>query len=273
MSGAEQGIAEVNSHNQVSEAIPTSRNQTPIPGIQSIGAVPAYSPVQNGNDQGGTALQNGTDPFVPFEIPAQDNIRAKWFLEGNNCAKPKQIDPGRVGVMVNGAVNSIYFKRPSLDSSSKSSAELDTSQLSPMENSLKKRKSLSDSLLCTVPQDGETQQSSCLSNGPSTEGGNVNNGHYVDAAKDKLSPRIDRKQNYSKQNGSPFSHKKPASNNGPCCKHSDEDINNQRNRTTTHPCYDPVELPPKRRRNAACTVALISPGDRSGSDDFLETKI
>ena len=254
------------------EAIPTSRNQTPIPGKQSIGAVPAYSPVQNGDDQGGTALQNGTDPFVPFEIPAKDNIRAKWILEGDNCAKPKQSDTGGVAVMVNGAVNSTYFKRPSLDSSSKSSAELDTSQLSPIENPLKKRKSLSDSLLCTVPQDGETEQSSCLSNGPSTEGGNVNNGQYVDTAKDTLSLRIDRKQNYAKQNGSPFSHKKPASNNGPCCKHSNEGINIQRNRTTTHPCYDPVELP-KRRRNAACTVAVISAGDRSGSDDFLETKI
>ena len=272
LTGAEQSTAELNSNKQVPVASPTSRNQTPIPGIQPIGAVPAYSPVQNGDDQGGTALQNETDPFVPFESPAKDNIRAKWFLEGNNCAKPKQSDTGGVAVMVNGAVNSTYFKRPSLDSSSKSSADLDTNQLSPMESPLKKRKSLSDSLLCTVPQDGEKQQNSCLPNGPSTESGNVNNGQNVDAAKDKLSPRIDRKQNYSKQNGSPFSHKKPGSSNGPCCKHSDEDINNQRNRTTTHPCYDPVELP-KRRRNAACTVAIISPGDRSGSDDFLETKI
>lgn len=274
-SGAEQSTAELNSNDQVPEAIPASRNQTPIQGMQPVGAVPAHSPVQSGDDQGGMALQNETDPFVPYGSPGKGNIRTKWFLEGNNCTKPKQSNPGgggSGGVMVNGAVNSTYFKRPSLDSSSKSSAELDTSQLSPLEYPLKKRKSLSDSLLCTVPQGGEKLPSSCLPNGPSTENGNVNNGQYIDAPKDKLSPRTDRKPNYSKQNGSPFSHKKPASGNGPCCKHSDEDINNQRNRTTTHPCYDPVELP-KRRRNAACTVAILSPGDRSGSDDFLETKI
>ena len=270
--GAEQSTVELNSNDQVPKAITTSRNQTPIPAIQPMGALPVNSPVQNGDDQGGTALQNETDTFIPLESPAKDNIRAKWFLEGNSCAKPKQSVTGGMGVMVNGAVNSTYFKRPSLDSSSKSSSELDSNQLSPMENPLKKRKSLSDSLLCTVPQDGEKQHSSCLPNGPSTESGIVNNAQHVDAAKDELSPRIDRKQNYSKQNGSPFSHKKPACNNGQCCKHPDEDINNQRNRTTTHPCYDPVELP-KRRRNAACTVAIISPGDRSGSDDFLETKI
>lgn len=268
LSRAEQGTADVNSNNQVPETIPTPPNQTPIPGMQPIGTV--HSPVQNGEDQADITPQNETDPLAPFRCPAKD-IRTKWFLEGNNCVEPKQNDP-EGGVMVNGAVNSTCFKRPSLDSSSKSSEELDSTHLSPMEYPLKKRKSLSDSLLCTVPQDGEKLQSSHLPNGTSTEGGNVNNGQYIDAAKDKLSPSIERKQNFSKQNGSPFSHKKPSSSNGPCCKHSDEDINNQRNRTTTHPCYDPVELP-KRRRNAACTVAILSPGDRSGSDDFLETKI
>ena len=263
LSGAEQSTPELNRNQQVPEAILTSPNQTPIPGMQTI---------QNGDDQAGITPQNETDSFVPFGCPSKDNIRTKWFIEGNNCANPKQSDPGGGGVMVNGAVNSTYFKRPSLDTSSKSSAELDTGHLSTLEYPLKKRKSLSDSLLCTVPQDGEKLQSSYLPNGHSTEGGNVNNGQYIDAAKDKRSPSIDRKQNYSIQNGSPFSHKKPASGNGSCCKHSDEDMNNQRNRTTTHPCYDPVELP-KRRRNAACTVAILSPGDRSGSDDFLETKI
>ena len=273
LSRPEQGTTELNCNNQVPETTPSSPDQIPIPGMQPIATVRAHSPVQNGDDQGGITTPNETDPFVPFGFPSKkDNIRTKWFLEGDNCAKPKQSNSGGVGVMVNGSVNSTYFKRPSLDTSIKSSEELDTSQLSPMEYHLKKRKSLSDSLLCTVPQDGEKLKSSCLPNGPSTEGENVNSGEYIDTEKDKLSPRIDKKQNYSKQNGSPFAHKKPASGNGPCCKHSDEDINNQRNRTTTHPCYDPLELP-KRRRNAACTVAILSHGDRSGSDDFLETKI
>jgi len=259
----EQGAAELNSNSQVSEEIPASPNQTPIPGRQ---------PMQNGDDQAGITPKNETYPLVPSGCFSKDNIRAKWFIEGSNCGKPKQSDPGGGEVLVNGAVNSTYFKRPSSDASSKSSAELDTGHLSPQEYTLKKRKSLSDSLLCAVPQEGEKLQSSYLPNGFSTQEGNVNNVQHNDIAKDKLSPSIDRKQNHLKQNGSPFSHKKPATSNGPCCKHSDEDMNNQRNRTSTHPCYDPAELP-KRRRNAACTVAILSPGDRSGSDDFLETKI
>lgn len=263
LSPTEQGAAELNSNSQVSEAIPASPNQTPTPGRQ---------PMQNGEDQAGITPKNETYPLVPSGCLSKDNIRTKWFIEGSNCGKPKQSDPGGGEVLVNGAVNSTYFKRPSSDASSKSSAELDTGHLSSQEYTLKKRKSLSDSLLCAVPQEGEKLQNSYLPNGPSTQEGNVSNGQYNDIAKDKLSPSIDRKQNHLKQNGSLFSHKKPATGNGPCCKHSDEDMNNQRNRTTTHPCYDPVELP-KRRRNAACTVAILSPGDRSGSDDFLETKI
>ena len=141
LSRAEQGTADVNSNNQVLETIPTPPNQTPIPSMQPIGTV--HSPVQNGDDQADITPQNETDPLVPFGCPAND-IRTKWFLEGNNCAKPKQNGPG--AVIVNGAVNSTCFKRPSLDASSKSSEELDGTHLSPMEYPLKKRKSLSGTL-------------------------------------------------------------------------------------------------------------------------------
>lgn len=273
LSQAEQGTAESNNEIRVPGTIPTPPNQESSPSmIQTVD----FSG-QNGDDQSNETLQNDADPLVPVACTEKRNIRAKWFLEGTNCAKPKQNDPGG-NVMVNGDVNSTCFKRPSLDSSDKSSEELNSNHLSPGEYPLKKRKSLSDSLLCTVPQDGGKMKNSDLPNGPSLHRGpsmegNANKGLYIGASKDKLSPSAERKQNFSKQNGSPFSHKKPASSNGPCCKHSDEDINNQRNRTTTHPCYDPLELPTKRRRNAACTVAILSPGDRSGSEDFLETKI
>lgn len=275
LSRAEQGTADINSENRVSQTIPTPPKQESSPGIQPILVVQV--PGQSGDDPANETLQNEEDPLVPCAGTAKQNLRKKWFLEGTNCVKPKQNDPEE-NAMANGDVNSTHCKRPSLDPSDKSSEGFNSNQLSTGEYPLKKRKSLSDSLLCTVPQDsGGHMKNSELPNGPALlrgplTRGNVNTGHDIDSPKDKLSPSIERKQNFSKQNGSPFSHKKQASKNGPCCKHSDEDINNQRNRTSTHPCYDPIELP-KRRRNAACTVAILSPGDRSGSDDFLETKI
>lgn len=275
LSRAEQGTADYNSENRVPDTIPTPPKQESSPGKQPIFMVQA--PGQSGDNPANETLQNEADPLVPRAGTTKQNLRTKWFLEGNNCAKPKKNDP-EGNVMVNGDVNSTYCKTPSLDSSDKSSEGLNSNQLSTGEYPLKKRKSLSDSLLCTVSQDsGGHMKISELSNGPTflrgpLTGENVNKGHNIDSPKSKLSPSHERKQNFSKQNGSPFSHKKQASMNGPCCKHSDEDINNQRNRTSTHPCYDPFELP-KRRRNAACTVAIMSPGDRSGSDDFLETKI
>ena len=266
LSQAEQGTVESNC---VPGAILTPPNQDTSSAMPPI----HMPPEQNGDNQANETPQNEEDPF---KCPAKENIRTKWFLEGTNCAKPKQNGRGEK-VMVNGDVNSTCFKRPSLDYSGKSVEEFNSNHLSTGEYPLKKRKSLSDSLLCTIPQDGGKKPNNDILNGPSLLRGpsteeNANKGQYIDTQEDKLSPSVERKENFSKQNGSPFSHKKPASSNGPCCKHSDEDINNQRNRTTTHPCYDPVELP-KRRRNAACTVAILSPGDRTGSEDFLETKI
>lgn len=265
LSRAEQGTAHAESDSDKcgSETVPTQAetNQESTPVMQRMRM---DSPAQSSDDQLESTLQNEADPL----FPVKENPRTKWFLEGPNCTKPRQNDPGGEA-MVNGDVNSTCFKRPSVDSSDRSSDELNSNHLSLVEYPLKKRKSLSDSLLCTLPQDGGDIYSD-IRNGTPLQN-NVNKAKYIDTPKGKFSPGVERKQNFSKQNGSSFSHKKPASSNGPCCKHSDEDINCQRNRTTTHPCYDPMELP-KRRRNAACTVAILSPDDR-GSEDFLETKI
>lgn len=136
---------------------------------------------------------------------------------------------------------------------------------------MRQQKSLSDSLLCTVQQnDTSTINSDLSAQTPSDQ--NIDREHSLGELQGKLSPSAQRKQNYSKQNGSPLPEKKALFSNGPCCKHSDDELNIQRNRTTTHPCYDPMDLP-KRRRNAACTVAILSPSDRASDNDFLETKI
>lgn len=261
LSRVEQGTAhaEPNNDSHVPETIPVTPLE--VESVQGSGQHPmdtAYSPAHLSSDeQVNNTTQNELDPLVPVLYSGKENIRAKWFLEGTHCKRPRQDDP-EGEVMANGEVKSSCFKRPSVDSGNRSSQESNSNYLFPVKQTLKKRKSLSDSLLCTLPQDDK----------------NIFNGTSMEDDENELNTDaqdIDTKQNFSKQNGSPFSHKKPVSSNGPCYKHSDEDITSHRNRTTTHPCYDPPELP-KKRRNAACTVAILSPGDR-GSEDFLETKI
>lgn len=209
----------------------------------------------------------------PLGRIGKENLRTKWFLQGDNSNGQRETTSP---VIVNGDIGSACSsRRPSLESGKGSSQEINSNQLLPEELPLKNRKSLSDSLLCTVLQnDRQLVQNGDIRNGLSSNQSNqnINREHCAGDPKGKLSPNAERKQNYSKQNGSPFSHKKATYNNGPCCKHSDEELNNQRSRTTTHPCYDPMDLP-KRRRNAACTVAILSPSDRASDNDFLETKI
>lgn len=218
----------------------------------------------------GSPFQAQLDSVNPFGNSEKDNIRTKWFFQGTNSPGPTEKSSP---VMMNGDLGSTCSsKRPSLESEKEASEEINSNQLQPEELPLRKRKSLSDSLLCTVSQNDVPTQNGDLVNGtPSDQ--NIYKARCAGEPKGKCPPNVERKQNYSKQNGSPFSHKKALHNNEPCSKHSDEEINNQRNRTTTHPCYDPSDLPKGRRRNAACTVTILSPKDRASENDFLETKI
>ena len=232
----------------------------------------ARSPVGNQRAEMdiGSPFQAQLDSVNPFGNSEKDNMRTKCFFQGTNSPGPtEKCSP----VMMNGDLgSSCSSKRPSLESEKESSEEINSSQLQPEELPLRKRKSLSDSLLCRVSQNDIPTQNGDLVNGtPSDQ--NVHRVRCAGEPKRKCSPNVERKQNYSKQNGSPFSHKKALHNNEPSSKHSDEEINNQRNRTTTHPCYDPSDLPKGRRRNAACTVTILSPKDRASENDFLETKI
>lgn len=210
-----------------------------------------------------------TDSLDPLGRSEKENDRAKWFVQDtNSMGQKEQASP----FVVNGGIGSTCSsKRPSLASSKGSSEEMDSDQLHTLEIPMRQQKSLSDSLLCTVQQnDTSTINSDLSAQTPSDQ--NIDREHSLGELQGKLSPSAQRKQNYSKQNGSPLPEKKALFSNGPCCKHSDDELNIQRNRTTTHPCYDPMDLP-KRRRNAACTVAILSPSDRASDNDFLETKI
>ena len=218
----------------------------------------------------GCPFQVQLDSVDPFGNSEKDNIRTKWFFQGANSPGPPDKSPP---VMMNGDIgSSCSSKRPSLESEKGSSEEMNSNQLQPEEIPMRKRKSLSDSLLCTVSQNDALTQNGDLPNGtPSDQ--NIYRARSAGEPRGKCSPNIERKQHYSKQNGSPFSHKKALHNAVPCRNNSDQKINNQRNRTTTHPCYDLSDLPKSRRRNAACTVTILSPKDRASENDFLETKI
>lgn len=267
-----EGPAEPRNKKLGTDAIPTSlqpgSNQGMIPTVQpscKVRSSEGIERIEKDNDKPIQIQPDSIDTLGRFET---ENLRTKWFLQETNSPGPRE---NASPFMVNGDVSSTCSsKRPSLESSKGSSEEMDGNKLFPVELPLKKRKSLSDSLLCNVPQNGEPTQNGDLNNStPSDQ--NINRRQYIVDTKGKLSPTTERKQNYSKQNGSPFSNKKALYSNGPCIKHSDEEANS-RNRTTTHPCYDPMDLS-KRRRNAACTVAILSPSDRGSENDFLETKI
>ena len=209
------------------------------------------------------------DPIDPLGHFQKNDMRTKWFLQATASPELKE---KAAPVILNGDFSSPNSsQRPSLDSSQGSSEQEDSNQLYPL-NPQRKRKSLSDSLLCTVSQDDGPKPNGVLLDGSPSEQ-NVSTARCKDDTQGNSSPKARRKQNFSKQNGSPLSHKKALYSNGPCSKHSDEEMNSQRNRTTTHPCYDPLDFPTKRRRNAACTVAILSPSERGSESDFLETKI
>lgn len=203
------------------------------------------------------------DPFDSLERLQKDNIRAKWFLQDPNSQEPKE---KATPITVNGDINSSNSsQRPLLGQSPGSTEEQDSNQLYPL-SPLKKRKSFSDSLLCALPQDQDQRQRGDLVNGlPSDHSIDGGGGPVKLNSKETISPN-------SQQKGSPLSNKKVLNTNGPCSKHSDEETISSRNRTTTHPCYDPLEFS-KRRRNAACTVGILPPSERGSESDFLETNI
>lgn len=225
----------------------------------------AHSPI--GNNLKEKDVQNTVkaqpDPFDSLERLQKDNIRAKWFLQDPNSQEPTE---KATPIIVNGDINSYNSsQRPLLGQSPGSTEELDSNQLYPI-SPLKKRKSFSDSLLCTVPQDEDQRQRDDLVNGlPSDHSIDRGGGSVKLNSKETNSPN-------SQQKGSPLSNKKVLNTNGPCSKHGDEETISSRNRTTTHPCYDPMDFS-KRRRNAACTVGILPPSERGSESDFLETNI
>ena len=225
----------------------------------------AHSPI--GNNLKEKDVQNTVkaqpDPFDSLERLQKENIRAKWFLQDPNSQVPTE---KATPIIVNGDINSFNSsQRPLLGQNPGSTEELDSNQLYPI-SPLKKRKSFSDSLLCTVPQDEDQRQRDELVNGlPSDHSIDRGGGSVKLNSKETNSPN-------SKQKGSPLSNKKVLNTNGPCSKHSDEETISSRNRTTTHPCYDPMDFS-KRRRNAACTVGILPPSERGSESDFLETNI
>lgn len=201
----------------------------------------------------------------------KENQRPKWFYRGKNSLEEREKTSK---VIVNGGDtdSTCSSKRPSLESCKGSCDELNSNQSTNLKLPLKTRKSFSDSLLCTVPQnDHHAQKGDLFENKPLDS----NNIRTAVSREPKRRPSADtqRKANSSKLNGSLFTQKKVPYPNGPCWKHGDEDThNNQRERTSTHPCYDPMDLP-KKRRNAECTVTTLPQNDTASDNDFLETKI
>ena len=184
-----------------------------------------------------------------------------------NAAHPREHIPLAKVTTANGDVPSEYCKNPSLTSKEKLFEEPDYNHLYPIDHSLIKRKSLSDSLLFSVPQNHHKNNEPRNGKQPCSKNVGRENGQR--SSKINNVSESEDEPNFTKQNGSPFAHTKPPPNNGSRCKHSEEKNKPPRDRTTTHPFYDPVEVPGKKRRNAACTMAILS----SAEHDFLETNI
>ena len=208
-------------------------------------------------------------PFNSTGHLEKDSQRSKWFPNARTSPELRQ-QTSRITVNGEGE-STCSSKRPSLESSKGSCDEISRNPSNSLELPLKPRKSLSDSLLWTVPQSDHRTQNGDLHkvNPPDLQ---LNREGTLGDQKGRPSPEMQRKPHCSKLNGTPFSPKKGPCTNVPCSKHGDEEKYHKRERTSTHPCFDPMDLP-KRRRNAACAVAILPYNGNANDNDFLETKI
>lgn len=213
--------------------------------------------------------KNLQSPFNSTGHLEQDSQRSKLFPKARTSPELRE-QTSRVTVNGEGE-STCSSKRPSLESSKGSCDEISRNPSNSLELPLKPRKSLSDSLLCTVPQSDHLTQNGDLQrvNPPDLQ---LNRECALGDQKGRSSLELQRKPQCSKLNGTPFSPKRGPYANGPCSKHADEEKYHKRERTSTHPCFDPLDLP-KRRRNAACAVSILPHNGHANDNDFLETKI